>query len=95
MAPAVVMLLIWMIVPLVMTLWFSLERYNLLNPGETAFAGLENYRDLVTGRALWVALGNTLLLVGAVLVITLGCGTLIAVLLDREFPGRKDRKSVV
>jgi len=88
MAPAVVMLLVWMLVPLVMTLWFSLERYNLLNPGGTAFAGLENYRDLVTGRALWVAMGNTLLLVEAVLVITLGCGTLIAVLLDREFPGR-------
>lgn len=87
-APAVALLLVWMIVPLVMTLWFSLERYNLLNPGGTVFAGLENYRDLVTGRALWVAMGNTLLLTGAVLVITLACGTLIAVLLDREFPGR-------
>ncbi len=87
-APAVALLLVWMIVPLVMTLWFSLERYNLLNPGGTVFAGLENYRDLVAGRALWVAMGNTLLLVGAVLVVTLACGTLIAVLLDREFPGR-------
>ena len=87
-APSVVLLLVWMIVPLGMTLWFSLQRYNLLNPGGTAFAGLENYRDLVTGRALWIAMGNTLLLVGAVLAITLACGTLIAVLLDREFPGR-------
>ncbi|MCC7176386.1 MAG: sugar ABC transporter permease [Bryobacterales bacterium] len=88
MTPAVGMLLVWMIVPLLMTLWFSAQRYNLLDPGGTAFAGLENYRDLVTGRALWVAMGNTLLLVGAVLAITLAGGTLLAVLLDREFPGR-------
>jgi sorbitol/mannitol transport system permease protein len=88
MAPAVALLLVWMVVPLAMTLWFSLERYNLMNHGGTVFAGLENYRDLVTGRALWVAMGNTLLLTGAVLAITLACGTLIAVLLDREFPGR-------
>ncbi len=87
-APSVAVLLVWMIVPLAMTLWFSVERYNLLNPGGRAFAGLENYRYLVAGRALWVAMGNTLVLVGAVLAITLAFGTLFAVLLDREFPGR-------
>jgi sorbitol/mannitol transport system permease protein len=87
-APSVTVLLIWMIVPLAMTLWFSLERYNLLNPGQTVFSGLENYRYLVTGRALWVAMGNTLVLTGSVLLITLVLGTLFAVLLDREFPGR-------
>jgi sorbitol/mannitol transport system permease protein len=77
-----------MVVPLAMTLWFSVERYNLLSPGKSAFAGFENYRYLLTGRALWVAMGNTLLLVGLVLLITLIAGTFFAVLLDREFPGR-------
>ena len=32
-----------MIVPLVMTLWFSFQRYNLLEPRPTGFAGLDNY----------------------------------------------------
>ncbi|MGO9894842.1 MAG: sugar ABC transporter permease, partial [Bryobacteraceae bacterium] len=64
-----------MVVPLAMTLWFSLERYNLLSPGKSAFAGIENYRYLLAGRALWVAMGNTLLLVGLVLSITLVAGT--------------------
>ncbi|MFZ2103324.1 MAG: sugar ABC transporter permease, partial [Oricola sp.] len=31
-SPAVVFLLIWMVVPLVMTLWFSFQQYNLLYP---------------------------------------------------------------
>ena len=87
-APSVIVLLVWMIVPLAMTLWFSMEHYNLLSPGKQAFAGFDNYRYLLTGRALWVAMGNTLLLLGLVLAATLVFGTLFAVLLDREFPGR-------
>ena len=33
-APAVVTLFLWMIVPLVMTIYFSLVRYNLMQPGD-------------------------------------------------------------
>ncbi len=32
-SPAVLLLLAWMIVPLVMTLYFCFLRYNLLSPG--------------------------------------------------------------
>jgi sorbitol/mannitol transport system permease protein len=31
-SPSVVLLLIWMVVPLALTLWFSFQRYNLLSP---------------------------------------------------------------
>ena len=34
MAPAVATLLLWMIVPLAMTIYFSAVRYNLMQPGE-------------------------------------------------------------
>ena len=44
-APSVGVLLLWMIVPLAMTLWFSFQRYNLLDPTEGGFAGLDNYRS--------------------------------------------------
>jgi sorbitol/mannitol transport system permease protein len=87
-APSVGLLLIWMIVPLVMTLWFSFQYYNLLNPMMTGFAGLDNYRYLLTDPALWTGMLNTLYLVGWVLVITVVGGTLMAVLFDQEFLGR-------
>lgn len=87
-APAVTLLLLWMLVPLGMTVWFSLQRYNLLMPGMDGFAGLENYEYLFTDPALWTAMGNTLLLVGSVLTITVVGGTLLAVLFQQEFPGR-------
>lgn len=87
-APAVSLLLIWMLVPLGMTLWFSFQRYNLLNPMISGFAGVDNYSFLLTDPALWIAMGNTLLLVAAVLFITVVGGVLLAVLFQQEFFGR-------
>ncbi|HEX5733384.1 MAG TPA: sugar ABC transporter permease [Blastocatellia bacterium] len=87
-SPSVFVLLLWMIVPLVMTLWFSFQRYNLLNPSMTGFAGFDNYKSLLTDSTLWTAMGNTLILVVSVLAVTVVLGTLLAVLFDQEFFGR-------
>jgi sorbitol/mannitol transport system permease protein len=86
--PAFLVLLLWSVVPLVMTLWFSLQRYNLLSPGARGFARLENYRYLLTDPGLATAVLNTLLLVAGVLAITVGLGTLFAVLFDQPLFGR-------
>jgi sorbitol/mannitol transport system permease protein len=77
-----------MIVPLAMTLWFSFQRYNLLDPLSKKFAGVENYLHLLADSSLWTAILNTLILVVAVLGITVVLGTLLAVLFDQEFFGR-------
>ncbi len=86
--PSVVVLLAWMIVPLVMTVWFSFQYYNLVNPEAAGFAGVDNYAFLVTDPDFWVSLRNTLVLLAAVLVITVGLGTLLAILFDQPFFGR-------
>jgi sorbitol/mannitol transport system permease protein len=86
--PSVIVLLAWMIVPLAMTLWFSIQYYNLVDPTTAGFAGLDNYRYLVTDPDFWVSLRNTLVLVASVLVVTVGLGTLLAVLFNEPFPGR-------
>jgi sorbitol/mannitol transport system permease protein len=86
-APSVVVLLLWMIVPLALTLWFSFQRYNLVVPTIRGFAGFENYTWLLTDPALWTAMLNTLLLVGGVLIITVVLGVLLAVLFDQDFFG--------
>ena len=87
--PSVAVLLAWMIVPLVMTLWFSFQYYNLVNPDVSGFAGRDNYEFLVTDPDFWVSLRNTMTLLISVLVITVGLGTLLAVLFDQPFPGQK------
>ncbi|MBD2308915.1 sugar ABC transporter permease [Chroococcidiopsis sp. FACHB-1243] len=87
-APSVVVLLLWMIVPLAMTLWFSFQRYNLLNPDARRFIGIENFTFILTDPALWTAIATTLILVASVLAITIALGTLLAILFDQDFPGR-------
>ncbi len=86
-SPAVVLLFMWMIVPLGMTLYFSFQRYNLLNPNR-GFVGFDNYRYFIENPAFWVALANTLILVLGVLVITVIGGILLALLLDQPFWGQ-------
>jgi len=87
-APAVVTLFLWMIVPLVMTIYFSFIRYNLMQPGEVGFIGLANYEFFVTDPSFWTAIVNTLLLLGSVSVITVIGGVAVALLIDDPFPGR-------
>ena len=86
--PAIASLFLWSVVPLAMTIWFSFRRYNMMEPDRTGFDGLGNYRYLLSDPSLAQAIGNTILLVASVLVITIGLGTLFAVLFDQEFFGR-------
>jgi sorbitol/mannitol transport system permease protein len=87
-APSVLLLFLWMIVPLAMTIYFSFLRYNLLDSSNASFAGLMNYRYFLTDPAFFKAMGNSLKLVGWVLGISVVGGTLLALLLDQAFYGR-------
>lgn len=86
--PAVATLFVWMIVPLVMTIYFSLIRYNLMQPGEHGFVGLMNYEFFFTDNAFLPAVKNTLVLLLSVMGITVVFGAAIALLINDPFPGR-------
>ena len=88
MAPAVVTLFLWMIVPLAMTIYFSLVRYNLMQPGEKTFLGLANYEYFVTDPDFGPSVLNTLSLLGSVIAITVVLGVALALLVNEPFPGR-------
>ena len=102
-APSVLVLLLWMLVPLGMTIWFSFLRYNLLDPNPACslvtpgqlldeanrcLAGTTNYYYFLTDPAFFKAMANSLLLVFWVLVISVAGGTLLALLLDQAIYGR-------
>src|SRR5215468_10888302 len=88
MAPAVTTLFLWMIVPLLMTIYFSLIRYNLMQPGADEFIGLANYEFFVTDPSFTTSVINTLLLIGSVILITVVGGVALALLVNDPFPGR-------
>jgi sorbitol/mannitol transport system permease protein len=87
-APAVATLFLWMIVPLGMTIYFSLVRYNLMQPGEKSWLGLGNYEFFVTDPDFGPSVLNTLMLLGSVIAITVVLGIALALLVNEPFPGR-------
>ena len=95
--PAVLLLLLWMLVPLGMTLFFSFIRYvlNSLRRPEWTSPSLENWRGfgnyeyvIYQAKDFWFAVQNSLFIVTSVIVLTVGLGLAIAVLVNRSFPGR-------
>ena len=88
MAPSVILLLVWMIVPLSFTLWFSFLQYNPLNPIRDGFVGFANYALFWSNPAFIQSIINTLLIVVCVLAITVILGILLALLLDQPIWGQ-------
>lgn len=87
-APSVILLFLWMAVPLAMTIYFSSLRYSLLDPDSAAFIGFQNYIDFLQDPNFFAALYNTLLLVGAVLLISVIGGLFVALLIDQPIMGQ-------
>lgn len=94
--PAVLLLLVWMIVPLSMTLYFSFIRYVLnstvrpewTTPSLSNWRGLGNYNYVLHAKDFVLAIQNSVVIVTSILLITVVLGLAIAVLINRSFPGR-------
>ena len=87
-APSVILLFLWMVVPLAMTLYFSTLYFNLLDADNMRFIGLQNYKDFLSDPDFIGALVNTLIIVVWVLVISVGGGILVALLMDQPIFGQ-------
>ena len=82
-APAVFVLLVWMLVPLCMTLYFSFAEYLPLRGTFNAWIGFDNYGRFLSSSAFLRSVGTTLWMVGGILSITIIGGVLMALLLDQ------------
>lgn len=87
-APATILLLGWMLVPLTMTLYFSFKKYLPLRGGDLGWVGFDNYVRFISSSSFWPAVGTTLIIVGGVLLITVVLGILLALLLDQPLWGQ-------
>ncbi len=95
--PAVVLLLLWMLIPLSMTLYFSFIRYVLnslrrpewTTPSFSNWRGFGNYEYvLFSAKDFWFAVQNSLFIVVSILILTVLLGLALAILVNRSFPGR-------
>jgi sorbitol/mannitol transport system permease protein len=95
-APAVLLLLVWMFVPLSMTLYFSFIRYVLnnlrrpewTNPSISNWRGFGNYEFVANNKDFLLAIQNSLIIVFGILILTVALGILIAILINKPFQGQ-------
>jgi len=86
-APSLVVLLGFWIVPMVGTIWISLQNWNLI--GVARYAGFDNYVELATDQDFHAALGHTLLFIGTYVPLVLVAGLGVALLLNAALPAMR------
>lgn len=88
-APALLIISLVTVYPLVRTFWISLHQWNLLRPAEgRPFVGLDNYRFILTDPLFMQSLQVTLFFVVSAVVFEIILAIGIALMLNREFRGR-------
>jgi multiple sugar transport system permease protein len=85
-APAIVLVTLVTLVPLIIGIYLSFTNYEPINPS-FKFAGLVNYRELLHDGNTHAAIKNSLIFAGAGIVIELLFGLGIALLLSRRMRG--------
>ena len=86
--PAFVYVFLVTQIPFVLTIYYSLFSWNLLEPGSFKFAGLQNYTDLLTNQSIRTAVWNTVLLTLSVIALSVVLGLAVAMLLNSEVFGK-------
>ncbi|MFI5927737.1 carbohydrate ABC transporter permease [Micromonospora sp. NPDC051543] len=87
-APTVVYLLAFYAYPLYRNVELSLREYTVRSfvQGGAPFAGLDNYRTVLTDPTFWPTLTHTLVFTGASLVFQFGIGMALALFFRQHFP---------
>nr|WP_244490181.1 sugar ABC transporter permease [Rhizobium sp. Root483D2] len=76
-------------------LWLTLHNINLMRPGGEKFVGLSNYARLLFDSRGLNALWRTVLFTTVATGIELALGLVIALLLDKEFHGKKIARAIM
>ena len=75
-------------IPFLITIWFSLQRWNLTQPNNRGFVWFENYITVFTIGAFWPAVLNSIVITVVALAIVLGGGLALAAMVNAKFPTR-------
>ncbi len=75
--------------PILYSLWISLFAVNLRRPRSQPFVGLDNYAHVLGDQQFWDSVARTALFSVIAVVAVLVIATLVALLLDQDFRGRR------
>jgi raffinose/stachyose/melibiose transport system permease protein len=85
--PALILYAVFVILPVLQAMQYSLYKWNGLTP-LTDFVGLQNYITAFGSKSFTTSIGNNALIVVLSLLVQIPFSLALAVLLNRNFPGR-------
>jgi len=86
--PALLFAIVVTQVPFIFNIWFSLQDWKIVPPRGPDFVGLQNYTEGYTNQFFLNAVGISIGMTTAAVLLSLLVGTGLALLLDRQFFGR-------
>lgn len=87
-APALFLLLAFIVLPFVMAFVLSFTNQRLISPLPTRFVGVDNYVDTLTSTTFWKAFFNNVWFVVIVVPVQTAFALWLAILVNRKIPGR-------
>lgn len=93
--PALIFMLVMIAVPIVMTMFFSLNDWNLLMGNGMKFNFGKNYLDVLSGKEFWQSLVIIFYYTGLATIAEMMLGLAIALILNKDFRGKNAVKTIV
>ncbi len=86
--PGAVLLLLFIVLPFTLAIWFSFTNQRLISPLPTRFIGLENYIDELSDPLFWKSLWNNFRFAAFVVPFQTAFALLLAVMVNQRITGR-------
>jgi multiple sugar transport system permease protein len=94
-SPAVILIALVMLAPLALGLSYAVRDVQILNPFSGGYVGAQHFYDLAQDENFRLALVNTLWWTFGSLFFQFSFGLILALLLNREFPGKRIAQALV
>lgn len=85
--PAVALLIAFLAVPIIYTVYYSVFQYQVMRPNDIVFVGLKNYSKLFSDKEFWVSLKNTFYFTVIVVPVQCTLALALAMLVSKKFKG--------
>ena len=85
--PAVALLIAFLVVPIIYTVYYSVFQYQVMRPNDITFIGFENYHKLITDSDFWISLKNTFYFTIIVVPVQCALALALAMLVSKKFKG--------
>ena len=86
-APAVILLIAFLVVPMIYTVYYSGFKYQIMRPDAIKMIGIENYQKLFQDKNFWMALKNTVYFTVVVVPVQCILALGLALLVSKKFRG--------